>query len=53
MLYGDVVLSLNQILQSERIDGLVVRPSENLVVKFQLGVGIDLAQQVPPFLLLT
>lgn len=48
----NVVLSFYKILQSKRIDGFVIRPAENFVIEFQLGVGINLAQQIPPLLLL-
>lgn len=44
------MLGLDKVLQSKRIDGLVVRPAEDFVEELDLAVGIDLGHQITPFL---
>ena len=44
------MLGLYKVLQSKRINGLIVRPAENLIEKLDLAVSVDLGHQIPPFL---
>lgn len=44
------MLGLDKILQSKRINGLIVRPAENFVEELDFAVSVDLGHQIPPFL---